>query len=96
MCSKDNGQQVKLPKKILTIRDCTFILPDDFEGTLNEAFAEFLKYQQENHTNAKYYDDSSLLSTFSVLMQNENIRVCGEYSILELRDGKYVITDKFT
>ena len=85
-----------LPKKILVIRDCTFILPDDFEGTTEDAFAEFLEYQKENSDKASYGDSFGLFSTFNMLMYLvENARVCGEYAILTLNDeGKYILDEQ--
>ena len=76
------------------IKDCTFILPDNFEGTLEDAFNKFLEYRSANLKNAQYVDDGNLFSTFDVLLHSgENPRVCGQYAIYELIDGKYRIAD---
>ena len=81
-----------LPKKILVIRDCTFILPDDFEGTTEDAFAAFLKYHKKHASEGKFGDSFGLFSSFNMLLYGEgNPRVCGEYAMLKLVDGKYVI-----
>ena len=95
MCANDEMKvKNELPKQILVIRDCTFILPDDFSGDLNDAFTEFLKYHSENRNKAKYFDDLNLFSTFEILMQNSpDLKVCGEYKILEHIDGKYVLKE---
>ena len=86
-----------LPKKILLVKDCTFILPDEFNGTLEEAFSEFLKYRIEHLKEANYIDDSGIFSTFDVLMHTgEKTRVCGQYAIYELVDGKYrIVNDSY-
>ena len=79
-----------LPKKILIIKDCTFILPDDFHGSAEEAFEDFLKYRAAHIEDASYYDDSNLFSTFDILLHSgAKPRVCGQYAIYELVDGKY-------
>lgn len=80
----------KLPKKLLTIKECTFILPDDFDGSIEDAFTEFLKYRQSNLKKAEMLDEHGLLSTFSLLMTRDNCRACGQYSLLELKNGSYV------
>ena len=87
------NKQVDIPKKMLIIRDCAFILPDEFNGTLNDAFAEFLKYQQENAHNASYYDELNILSPFAILMQNRDLRVCGQYAIVEYTEDHYALTE---
>lgn len=83
-----------LPKKILMVKDCTFILPDGFDGTLEDAFTEFLEYRVKHLSEAKYIDDSGIFSTFDILMHSgKKPRVCGQYAMYELVDGKYRIID---
>lgn len=83
----------KLPDKILVIKDCTFILPPDFNGSLEDAFEEFLKYREKNLNKAKNVDPQNFFSTFDLLLHGQNQRVCGHYTMYELRDGKYVPVD---
>lgn len=83
-----------LPKKILMIKDCTFILPDDFDGTLEDAFSAFLKYRADHLQGAARVDDSNMFSTFDILLHSEeDVKVCGQYAIYELIGGKYRIID---
>lgn len=84
----------ELPKKILIIRDCSFILPEDFDGNTDDAFREFLKYQSEHSKDAHFTADSfGLFSTFTMLLHGTgNARVCGEYALLEYKDGQYQIS----
>ena len=70
-----------LPKKILVIKDCTFILPDDFEGSVDDAFDELLKYRRDNLKNGRYLDDNSLLHG------KDREKCCGHYALYELIDG---------
>lgn len=80
----------ELPKKILVIRDCSFILPDNFNGNLEDAFREFLKYEAENVSKARYYDDNNLFSTLDILLhERKDARVCGQYTMYELVDEQY-------
>lgn len=85
----------ELPKKILIIRDCTFILPEDFNGSTDDAFREFLKYQTEHSKDARYTADTfGLFSTFNMLLHGSgDSRVCGEYALLEYKDGQYQISN---
>lgn len=80
-----------LPEKILIIKDCTFILPPNFDGTVEDAFDEFLKYREKKLNDAVYCDEAGLMSTFNILLHSRHdaARVCGEYAIYELKNGKY-------
>lgn len=83
-----------LPKKILMIKDCTFILPDDFQGTLEDAFEQFLRYRADHLKNASYVDDANIFSTFDILLHSgQEPKVCGQYAIYELINGKYQLID---
>lgn len=74
------------------IKDCTFILPEDFNGSLEDAFTEFLKYRTSHLDGASRVDDSNIFSTFDILMHsNKDAKVCGQYAIYELVDGSYHI-----
>ena len=88
------GDQKTLPKKVLVVRDCTFILPEDFDGTVEDAFAEFLNYRASSLPNATHVNDSNLFSTFEILLHSEGTsRVCGQYAIYELIDGRYQLAN---
>ena len=83
-----------LPKKILLIKDCTFILPDDFEGSYEDAFSKFLEYHKKHLKDAIAVDDSNIFSTFDILLHsNKSSKVCGQYAVYELVDGKYQVMD---
>lgn len=76
------------------IKDCTFILPDDFEGSLEDAFSQFLNYRTDHLKNAKHVDDSNIFSTFDILLHSrQQSKVCGQYAIYELVDGKYRLVE---
>ena len=85
-------EKITLPKKILMIKDCTFILPEDFSGSLEEAFTEFLKYREAHLDGATRIDDSNIFSTFDILMHSaKDAKACGQYAIYELVNGSYRI-----
>ena len=84
-----------LPKKILRIRDLTFILPEDFEGTVEEAFTLLLEYRIHHRDNARYGDPNGLLSSLQYLASDsgKGQRVCGDGSLYALEDNRYVMID---
>lgn len=87
-------ERQSLPKKILMIKDCTFILPDDFDGSTSEAFTKFLEYHQKHLKDAIAVDDANIFSTFDILLHSDSAsKVCGQYGIYELIDGRYQIVD---
>ena len=84
----------ELPKKILLIKECTFFLPDNFNGSVEEAFTEFLKYREANLDAAKFADPQGLFSTFNILMHSkDDVKVCGEYGLYELTENGYTLVD---
>lgn len=85
----------KMPQKVLVIKDCTFILPDGFEGTTEDAFEEFLKYREKHLHEAQFVDKNGLFSAFSLLLHaHDKHRVCGEYMLYELKNGKYELIEE--
>lgn len=87
-----------LPKKFLHIRELTFILPDDFDGTLQDAMTLFLEYRSAHRKDAKFVDPNGLISPLQCLLtSNREDRVCGDEAIYQLKevDGnpEYVLMD---
>lgn len=89
----DNLGKVSLPKKIFRVKELTFVLPDDFEGTIDDAFACLLEYRKQPHEPYKLFDKDGLFSTLEVLVHGEGSpRCCGEYGIYVLGpDGCYKV-----
>lgn len=81
-----------LPKKILRVKDLTFILPEDFEGDLHDALEEFMKYRDKHKSNAKFVEVEQDKTSVDLLFINEgDDRVFGEYGLFHLIDGSYKI-----
>ncbi len=80
-----------LPKKLLIIKDLTFILPDDFNGTLSEAFIEFVKYRKNYEDTAKLISEANPENSYEILITaKDKEKVCGQYGLFELADdGTY-------
>lgn len=77
-----------LPKNILKVKDLTFILPDDFNGDLEDALIAFITYRKSHVHTAEYTVDPVSLE---ILFTTADARVSGEYGIFTLEDGKYIM-----
>lgn len=78
----------KLPKKILKISDLTFILPDDFEGNVQNALMLLAAY-----LNIEFKNDVIIpgnVPVKSIFDDGNTYKVSMEYGILELNEnGEY-------
>lgn len=83
-------KSVHLPKKVLKIVDLTFTLPDDFEGTFEDAVMEFLIYRSD-HIKKKIPSEMEQYSSTEILLtQDDDFAVCGSYGLLKLNEnGEY-------
>ena len=86
------------PKKILHINDAVFVLPDDFDGTIQDAMKLFLEYQnkvsEENLPKSKI-DPNRLFTPLGILtISPDKIRCCMEAKLYRLEDGYYVEMDE--
>lgn len=86
-----------LPKKFLRIHELTFALPDDFEGTVEDAMDLLLEYrtQHRNHRdNAEYMDPLGIFTTMECLIHASNGgRLCADEAIYELNGDAYCLYD---
>lgn len=91
----DEIKNLRGPKKVLRINDSAFALPDDFDGSLQDAMTLFLEYNQEIQKNKKRelpVDPSGLFSPIGVItVAGNEVKCCVEAHIYELTDeGHYV------
>ena len=83
-----------IPKKILLVKDLTFILPDNFDGNLSDALTEYINYRNTNINSIKVTDINNMLSSTEVILSsNEDIKSCILYGIVELDNGNYRILE---
>lgn len=87
--------KLKGPKKVLHINNSAFVLPDDFNGSIQDAMKLFLQYHEKAHSNHKTefpVDPSGLFSPIGILaVGGDDIKCCVEARIYELGDdGKYI------
>jgi hypothetical protein len=84
-----------LPKKILRIKDFTYILPDNFSGSFEDALKNFLEYnEQKKQSKDSLCDDSADYSSVKTLLSTEDdSKASGAYGIFEFDAelGKYVL-----
>jgi hypothetical protein len=80
-----------LPKKILRIQELTFILPDDFDGSIFVAIDLLIKHLK-SHKN-KYISDNDSTMT-SLLLDDKKSKLCAKYGIFENIDGEYKLVNK--
>ena len=81
----------KLPKKLLKIQDLTFILPDDFNGNLQNALMLLAAYLNIEFRNGNFTPNknSNVKSIFDDGIYNA-CRVSMNYGIFEMdSDGNY-------
>lgn len=95
---------IKGPKKVLHIYDSAFALPDDFNGSIQDAMKLFLEYHEKmlkQHKEGVQIDQSRLFTPMGVLAvaheNNDNLKCCVEARIYELNEfGRYVdVTPKY-
>lgn len=82
-------QQLNLPNKLLKVEDLTFVLPDDFEGSIEDAMQLMVQYLKI------FFKDKELQSTGvppSVFEDPENRKLSMKFGIFERgNDGQYYL-----
>lgn len=86
------------PKKVLQIYDAAFALPDDFNGTIQDAMKLFLEYHEKvvaENKKEKIVDKSRLFTPLGIISVGEgDIKCCIEARIYELdENGTYVVVN---
>ena len=78
------------PNKVLIIRDASFILPEDFNGTLHDALELFLQYEVSVNRNddKKITQENMLTSLGTLLVSDGNFKACAEIGVFTWEDGK--------
>jgi len=85
---------MQFPKKILVIKELTFILPHDFSGSLTDALQEYINYRELNLQNIHIVDIQNTKSTLDVTMSDNESKSCILYGIIEIdENGKYTIVE---
>lgn len=77
-----------LSKKLLTIQECQFSLPDDFEGTLGDALMLLAKHRLNSELNQKVNRKDNNIDGYEELKKDNDIRCSIKYALCKLsKDG---------
>lgn len=80
------------PRNVLRISDLTFILPDDFEGDLQEAFQLLLDHLINNECLSIVHEKRSTVAT--LLRANDEPKLCMKYGLFTMdENGNYILKE---
>lgn len=83
----------KIPKKLLRIEDLTFVLPDDFEGGIEDAFRCLTDYINTTIADCIRSNLSEDENFAIVISGNNDRKISLKYGIFEVgEDGEYHLT----
>ena len=75
-----------LSKKLLTIQECQFSLPDDFEGTLGDALMLLAKHRLQSESNHKINRKNNDTDCYIELRKDNDIRCSIKYALCKLSE----------
>ena len=82
-------QQLNLPNKLLKVEDLTFVLPDDFEGSIEDALQMLVYYLKSIFSHKELEDMGNIPSVFE---DPDNRKLTMKFGIFEKgKDGKYYL-----
>jgi hypothetical protein len=88
----------KLPKKVLRLKDLTFILPDNFDGSLSDAIEEMIKYYNKHKDKKMTYEmdeENEKISINTILLTaTEKQKLIGSFGIFSLVGDEYIRKDE--
>lgn len=73
-------------KKLLTIEDCKFSLPNDFEGTLGEALMLLAKHRLQSESNQKIKRKDNKTDCYTELVNDDDIKCAIKYKLCKLSE----------
>lgn len=82
-------EEITLPKKLFRVADLTFVLPDDFEGGLEEAF-QLVTNRVHEALHESERTDKSDEEMIGTILDDNTKNLALKYGIFEIgEDGKY-------
>ena len=81
---KENKDMVS--KKLLTIQECQFNLPDDFDGTLGDALMLLAKKRLEAESKNKINRENNDSDCYTTLVNNDDIKCSIKYALCKLSE----------
>lgn len=76
------------PNKLLSIQECHFNLPDDFNGTLGEALLLLAQHRLQSEANQKISLETKDCNCYTRLINDDGIRCSIKYALCKLSDDK--------
>lgn len=77
------------PTKVLSLQDLIFILPDDFDGDLTDAFHELYTYMRNNRQEYTHVEDyANLVSPLEILLHSKEKRLYMEVGMFNINKVK--------
>ena len=80
--------RMMLSKKLLTIYNCQFSLPDDFKGTLGEALMLLAEYRLKSENENKIEKQDNDINHYEILQKNDSIKCAISYALSKLSEDK--------
>lgn len=74
--------------KLLSIQECHFNLPDDFNGTLGEALLLLAQHRLQSETNQKINLETEDCNYYTRLINDDDIKCSIKYALCKLSDDK--------
>ena len=68
-----------LSKKLLSIQECQFSLPDDFDGTLGDALMLLAEYRLKCEASQKVNQEDPNITCYEALEKDDNIKCSIKY-----------------
>lgn len=82
--------KINLPRKLFRVEDLTFVLPDDFEGGIEQAFELLITFIHDAMKNSIETDKPEEEKLATILNTESGRKVSMNYGIFELgNDQKY-------
>lgn len=81
--------ELNLPRKLFKVADLTFVLPDDFEGDLDEAF-QLVSERIHKALGKSERTDKTDEEMLGAILDDDTKKIALKYGIFEMGDdGKY-------
>ena len=75
-----------LSKKLLSIQECQFSLPDDFDGTLGDALMLLAKKRLEAESKSEINRENNDSDCYTTLVNNDGIKCSIKYALCKLSE----------
>lgn len=74
--------------KLLSIQECHFNLPDDFNGTLGDALLLLAQHRLQSESDKKVNSENENCNCYTRLMNDNDVKCSIKYALCKLSDDK--------